>query len=90
MSDRTPHEQHDGPARMRREPQVLEADELAVYEALATLRRPLDAGELAATTGLAEPVVRAALDRLSELEMIETGKDGATVGPNSWDVRGRN
>jgi predicted transcriptional regulator len=75
---------------MRREPQVLEADELTVYEAIATLRRPLDTAELVTTTGLTEQTVRAAVDRLTDLEMIETGKDGAAVGPNNWDVRGSN
>jgi hypothetical protein len=84
MSDRASHDPHT----VRREPQVLGADELIVYEAIATLRRPLDSEELAAKTGLEEGTVRAALDRLTELEMIEIGEGGASVGPNDWDVRG--
>jgi hypothetical protein len=90
MSDRRPHDPNTAPAKMRREPQILEADELTVYEAIATLRRPMDTAELVTTTGLAEETVRAALDRLTDLEMIETGENGAIVGANTWDVRGNN
>jgi hypothetical protein len=90
MSDRTPHDRQTAPAKMRREPQVLEADELTVYEAIATLRRRLGSAELATTTGLPEETVRAAVDRLTDLEMLETGKDGTTLGPNTWDVHGSN
>jgi hypothetical protein len=87
MSDPTPHEPNIDPAVVKREPQVLGADELIVYEAIATLRRPLETGDLIATTGLEEGTVRAAVDRLTELEMIENGKDGASIGPNDWDVK---
>jgi hypothetical protein len=87
MSDPTPHEPKIDPAAVKREPQVLGADELIVYEAIATLRRPLVTGDLIATTGLKEDTVRAALARLSELGMIENGKDGASIGPNDWDVK---
>jgi DNA-binding IclR family transcriptional regulator len=83
MSERTP----DG---MKGEPQVLDADELAVYEAIATPRRPMDTDELVRTTGLPEATVHTALDRLAELDMIDTSDKGATLGRNSWDVRGRN
>ncbi|MDN3358816.1 hypothetical protein [Actinomadura sp. DC4] len=84
MSDSTP----GGPAPLRREPQVLGADEMIVYEAIATLRRPLGTGDLTATTGLDEDVVQAAVDRLTELEMVENGGDGVRIGQNDWDVRG--
>jgi predicted transcriptional regulator len=73
---------------MKREPQILDSDELIVYEAIATVRGPTETGDLVAMTGLDEKTVRAALDRLTELEMIETGKGGASIGPNDWDVRG--
>jgi hypothetical protein len=76
------------PAAVRREPQVLGSEELIVYEAIATMRRPMETEDLIATTGLEEQVVRAAVDRLAELEMIVNGEGGATVGPNDWDVRG--
>jgi predicted transcriptional regulator len=73
---------------MRPDPQVLGSDELIVYEALATLRRPMTAHDVTAGTGLDDATVRAALDRLTELGLIIDGKDGFTVGPNTWDVRG--
>jgi hypothetical protein len=88
MSDVTPDKPNIDPAAVKREPQVLGADELIVYEAIATLHRPLETGDLTATTGLEEDVVRAAVDRLTELEMIVNGKDGASIGPNDWDVTG--
>jgi hypothetical protein len=88
MSDRTPDRPHGDPAAVRREPQVLGSEELIVYEAIATTRRPMETEDLIATTGLDEQIVRAAIDRLAELEMIVNGEGGATVGPNDWDVRG--
>jgi hypothetical protein len=84
MSDRTPNRPHT----VRREPQVLGSEELIVYEAIATTRRPMETEDLTATTGLEEQIVRAAVDRLAELEMIVNGEGGATVGQNDWDVRG--
>jgi hypothetical protein len=71
-----------------REPQVLTGDELIVYEAIATVGGPVDLDGLTGTTGLDEPAVRSALDRLTELKMIESGDDGARMGPNDWSVRG--
>ncbi|HZE32774.1 MAG TPA: hypothetical protein VE198_15220 [Actinoallomurus sp.] len=88
MSDRTPNRPHGEPAAVRREPQVLGSEELIVYEAIATMRHPMQTEDLIATTGLEEQIVRAAIDRLAELEMIVNGEGGATVGPNDWDVRG--
>lgn len=88
MSDQRSHQPNTDPAVVKREPQVLGAEELIVYEAIATLRRPLETGDLAAATGLEEGTVRSALDRLTELEMVVTGKDGTSLGPNDWDVRG--
>jgi hypothetical protein len=84
MSDGSPHD----PARMKREPQVLGSDELIVYEAVATLRGPAETGELIATTGLDEDTVRAALEHLTELEMVVHSESGTSIGPNDWDVRG--
>ena len=88
MSDRTPNRPDGGPAAVRREPQVLGSEELIVYEAIATMRHPMRTEDLIAATGLDEQIVRAAIDRLAELEMIVNGEGGATVGPNDWDVRG--
>jgi DNA-binding transcriptional regulator PaaX len=48
----------------------------------------METGDLIATTGLDEQVVRAAVDRLAELGTIVNGEGGAIVGPNDWDVRG--
>jgi hypothetical protein len=81
MSDRHPGDP-------RREPQILTEDELIVYEAIAILRGPVDTGELTAKTGLKDDTVRAALDRLAGLEMVEIGDRGVRIGPNDWDVRG--
>jgi hypothetical protein len=69
------------------EPQLLTSDQLIVYEALATLRRPMKPGDVVAATGRDERTVREALGRLSELGLIVDDEDGATVGPNQWDVR---
>ncbi|GAA4488266.1 hypothetical protein GCM10023191_017380 [Actinoallomurus oryzae] len=88
MSDRTPHEHQDARAAPKHETQVLTSDELIVYEAIATLRGPIDIGGLTGTTGLEEDTVRAAIDRLTALEMVETGERGTRIGPNDWDVRG--
>jgi Fic family protein len=88
MSDRSPHNPQTGPAAVKREPQVLGGEELIVYEAVATMRGPIETGELCAATGLGEETVRAALDRLAELEMVVQDKGGTRIGPNDWDVRG--
>jgi hypothetical protein len=88
MSDRTPHEPMIDPATVKREPQLLHDDELIVYEAIATLRRSAETTALTASTGLPEETVRAAIDRLTELEMVVRGEDGTSLGPNDWDVRG--
>lgn len=84
MSDRSTH----SPAEPKREPQVLDSEELIVYEAVATLRGPAETDDLIAITGLDESTVRAALDRLMELEMIVRDDRGTSLGPNDWDVRG--
>ena len=88
MSDRTPDRPHGEPTAVGREPQVLGGEELIVYEAIATTRRPMETEDLIATTGLEEQTVRAAIDHLAELGMIVSGEGGATVGPHDWDVRG--
>lgn len=88
MSDRTAHEQQNAQAAPKREPQVLSSDELIVYEAVATLRGPVEVGVVVGKTGLDEDTVRAALDRLTTLRMIEAGEKGVSIGPNDWDVRG--
>jgi hypothetical protein len=86
MSDGSPHD----PAGMKREPQILGSDELIVYEAIATLRGPAETGDVIATTGLEEDTVRAALEHLTELELVVQSKSGTSIGPNDWDVRGAN
>ncbi|WP_329253823.1 hypothetical protein OG417_11385 [Actinoallomurus sp. NBC_01490] len=88
MSDRTAHEHQDARAAPKHETQVLTSDELIVYEAVATLRGPMEVGVVVGKTGLDEDTVRAALDRLTALEMVETGERGTRIGPNDWDVRG--
>jgi Fic family protein len=85
---RDPHDPRTDPAIMKREAQVLSGDELIVYEAVATLRGPMEAAELVATTGLGEDTVRSALDRLTALEMVVQDEGGTRIGPNDWDVRG--
>lgn len=76
------------PALARRDTQALTEDQLIVYEALATVRRPMSAGDVAATTGMDEEAVRACLRTLAEREMIVDGADGIVIGDNDWDVRG--
>jgi predicted transcriptional regulator len=71
---------------VKREPQVLGTEELIVYEAIATVRRPLETGDLAATTGLEEGTVRSAVDRLTEVEMVVTGKDGTSLDARLYTV----
>lgn len=92
MSDRgryeRPHEPNTDHAAVTRDPQVLDADELIVYEAVATLRRPLGTDELTATTGLDERTVRSAVEHLTDLDMVIAGEHGTSIGPNDWDVRG--
>jgi predicted transcriptional regulator len=73
---------------MLREPQVLNADEMIVYEGIATLRRPMGTEDLMSTTGLDEETVRSAIHRLSDLGMIADDSGRAVIGPNDWDVRG--
>lgn len=88
MSDGSPHDPPIDTSAMKREPQVLHDDELIVYEAVATMRGPMETRELVATTGLGEDAVRAALDRLIELEMVVQGEGGTRIGQNDFDVRG--
>jgi hypothetical protein len=88
MSDRRPHDPDSDPAVVKRETQVLGGEELIVYEAIATVRGPAQTGDLTAATGLDEDTVRAAVDRLVQLEMVTQGEDGTSIGPNDWDVRG--
>ena len=62
--------------------------DLIVYEAIATLRRPMSLGDVAATTGLDPDTVRASLGRLIKRNMIVEGRKGVEIGPNDWDVWG--
>ena len=87
MNERTPQPE-GAEIPLTREPQVLTADEMIVYEGIATLRRPMGTEDLVATTGLAEDTVRAALGRLTDLGMIDHDSGRAVIGPNDWDVRG--
>lgn len=76
------------PALAGRDTQALTQDEMIVYEAIATVRRPMSLGHIAATTGMDEETVRACLGTLAEREMVVDGRDGIVVGKNDWDVRG--
>ncbi|MEV5748600.1 hypothetical protein AB0L00_12360 [Actinoallomurus sp. NPDC052308] len=76
------------PAWAARDTQALTQDQMIVYEALATVRRPMSAGDVAATTGKDEETVRACLRVLAERKMIVDGDDGIVIGDNDWDVRG--
>lgn len=71
-----------------RDVQLLNRQDMIVYEGIATLRRPMETDDLIATTGLEEPAVRAAVDHLTRLGMIINDAHGASIGPNDWDVRG--
>ncbi len=75
-------------AGAQREAQLMSRTEVIVYEAIATVRRPMSVSDLAATTGLEEATVRTALKHLAELGMTVEGRDGVGLGPNDWDVRG--
>jgi hypothetical protein len=88
MSEHPPHDTDRAPAGSSREPHYLGQHEMIVYEAIATVRRPMGIGDLLATTGLEEDAVRAAMDRLTDLRMITEEDAGVVVGPNDWDVRG--
>ena len=82
----------------KRETQLLRGHEIIVYEAIATRHRPMTLDEVTAVTGLPEPTVRPALDRLIELQMIEASRERTfrhrsgieryALGPHDWDVRG--
>jgi DNA-binding IclR family transcriptional regulator len=61
---------------------------MIVYEAIATVRRPMSVGDIAATAGMDETKVRACLATLVERDMIVDGRDGMIVGENDWDVWG--
>ncbi|MCO5993691.1 helix-turn-helix domain-containing protein [Actinoallomurus rhizosphaericola] len=76
------------PALAGRDVQALTEDQMIVYEALATVRRPMSVGDVAATTGMDEDTVRNCLRTLADREMIVDGKDGIVIGENDWDVRG--
>ncbi len=70
---------------MRRETQLLNQDELTVYEGVTVLRHTT-VQVLSAATGLDPPVVARAVDHLAALEFLM--RDGARVelGPNDWDL----
>jgi predicted transcriptional regulator len=76
------------PELARRDTQALTEDEMIVYEAIATVRRPMSVADVAATTGMAEETVRACLRTLTERDMVVDGRDGLVIGDNDWDVRG--
>lgn len=88
MNGHMPRDAGTTPTGASREAQYLGRTELIVYEAIATVRRPMGVGDLVATTGLDEKAVRTALDRLAEFEMIAGEDGGVVIGPNDWDVRG--
>lgn len=71
-----------------RDVHAMNQDDMVVYEAIATVRRPMSVGDVAVTTGLGQDRVRASLARLAERDIIVEGREGVEVGPNDWDVRG--
>lgn len=85
---RAVHDRRAGPEKAGRDIHAMNNDDMAVYEAIATVRRPMSVGDVAATTGLDQDGVRASLDRLIERGMLVEGDDGVEVGPNDWDVWG--
>jgi hypothetical protein len=76
------------PALAERDTQALTQDEMVVYEAIATVRRPMSVEDVAATTGLPQETVRGCLDTLVKREMTVNGREGIEVGKNDWDVWG--
>lgn len=85
---RAVHDTRANPDKAGRDIHAMNNDDMAVYEAIATLRRPMSVGDVAVQTGLDRDSVRASLDRLTERNLIVEGDDGVRVGPNDWDVRG--
>jgi hypothetical protein len=76
------------PALAGRDTQALTQDDMIMYEAIATVRRPMSVGDIAATAGTDEETVRACLATLVERDMVVDGRDGIVVGQNDWDVSG--
>lgn len=85
---RAVHDTRANPDKSGRDIHAMNDDDMVVYEAVATIRRPMSAGDIAVQTGLDEDSVRASLDRLIERDMIVKGDEGVGIGPNDWDVRG--
>jgi malate/lactate dehydrogenase len=81
-------ERHAGATGARLEAQLMSPDDTLVYEAIATLRRPVHAAEIAAVTGLDPVRIRTALAHLDELGMTVNRDSGVCIGPHDWDVRG--
>ena len=79
----------EAPATAKREAQFMGQDESIVYEAIATRRQPMTVVDLVAMTGLDEETVKAALARLTDLEMIRNDGDKVGLGDNDWELRGR-
>jgi predicted transcriptional regulator len=76
------------PELARRDTQALTEDEMIVYEAIATVRRPMTVADVAGATGMDDERVRACLRTLTERDMVVDGRDGLVIGDNDWDVRG--
>lgn len=85
---RAVHDTRANPEQLGRDIHAMNNADMAVYEAIATIRRPMSAGDVAAQTGLDQDDVRASLDRLVERGIVVEGDDGVRVGPNDWDVWG--
>ncbi|GAB3966561.1 hypothetical protein GCM10029978_032010 [Actinoallomurus acanthiterrae] len=81
-----PRAEGPDPALAGRDTQALTQDEMVVYEAIATVRRPMSVEDVAATAGLDQETVRACLETLAKREMIVNGREGLEIGKNDWDV----
>lgn len=85
---RAVHDTRANPEKSGRDIHAMNNDDMAVYEAIATIRRPMSVGDVAVQTGLDQDSVRASFDRLVERGIVVEGDAGVEVGPNDWDVWG--
>jgi hypothetical protein len=85
LDDTTLRSRHPQEPAMAREPQILTAEELAVYEMVAT-DPAVTPDNLTRATGLDRQTVEAAIGRLRDLGVVTGGRSRITVGPNDWDA----
>lgn len=70
---------------MKRETQLLNDDEMVVYEAV-TIARKATLGTLVHATGMRPEVVERAVDHLADLEFVFRNGEEVELGPNEWDL----